>query len=139
MTLLSERAKNRTEALLLFKRLIGSFRDVFTSYDLRAIDDTFSSLLETKKQDLQINDLPSLRAKVDIVELIEKTVKLKRIGGKLKGLCPFHNERTPSFVVDEMRKRFKCFGCNKSGTVFDFVMELEGLTFIQAVERLKRL
>lgn len=72
----------------------------------------------------------------DIVEIIGQFVELKKNGAYYKGLCPFHNERTPSFTVTPSKKIFKCFGCDKGGTVFNFLMEIENVTFIEAVKML---
>ncbi|MFN7975345.1 MAG: DNA primase [Acidobacteriota bacterium] len=77
-----------------------------------------------------------LKAKADIVQVIGEAVPLRRAGRAYKGLCPFHAEKTPSFVVDPVRASFHCFGCGKAGSVFDFVMENEHLPFIEAARRL---
>lgn len=60
---------------------------------------------------------------------------LRRVGGKLVGLCPFHQEKTPSFIIFA-DGRFRCFGCQKSGDTIDFIKETEGLNFVEAVKRL---
>lgn len=73
---------------------------------------------------------------VDIVDLVSEYLTLKRAGATFKGLCPFHQEKTPSFNVNPERRSFKCFGCGKGGTAIGFVMEAEGLAFPQAVRRL---
>jgi DNA primase len=72
----------------------------------------------------------------DIVAVIGAHVALKPSGQSYKGLCPFHDERTPSFSVHPIRRRFYCFGCSAGGTVFQFLMKQEGLTFIEAVKKL---
>jgi DNA primase len=82
--------------------------------------------------------LEELRERASIVEVIGTHVRLKRAGRNWVGLCPFHNEKTPSFSVNAERGFFHCFGCGVGGTVFDFVMRLEGLTFPEAVESLAR-
>ncbi len=71
-----------------------------------------------------------------LVSVIGKRVALKRAGRVHKGLCPFHNEKTPSFTVNEEKGFYHCFGCEAHGSVFDFVMETENLSFPEAVERL---
>lgn len=73
---------------------------------------------------------------VDIVDLISSGVKLEKAGSVMKGLCPFHNEKTPSFVVSNERASYHCFGCNVHGNAIDYVMETENLSFIEALEYL---
>ena len=80
--------------------------------------------------------LDELRARVGLVSVIGKRVALKRAGREHSGLCPFHNEKTPSFTVNEEKGFYHCFGCGAHGSVFDFVMETENLSFPEAVERL---
>jgi DNA primase len=80
-----------------------------------------------------------IREKCDLVEIISAHVALKKSGGKtFKGLCPFHNEKTPSFTVNPERQYWKCFGCGEGGSIFDFVMKVDNLTFPQAVEQLAK-
>ena len=82
--------------------------------------------------------LEEIRARADIVEVIGADVRLKRAGRNFVGLCPFHNEKTPSFSVNAERGFFHCFGCAASGTVFNFVMRTEGLSFPDVARRLGR-
>ncbi|HTW89789.1 MAG TPA: DNA primase [Candidatus Binataceae bacterium] len=82
--------------------------------------------------------LEELRDRANIVEVIGTHVRLKRAGRNYVGLCPFHNEKTPSFSVNAERGFFHCFGCGVGGTVFDFVMRLEGLNFPETVQSLAR-
>ncbi|MCS7032437.1 MAG: CHC2 zinc finger domain-containing protein, partial [Phycisphaerae bacterium] len=77
-------------------------------------------------------------AAVDIVQLIGQSVKLVRRGTKFVGLCPFHQEKTPSFTVDPSRQLFYCFGCKAGGTIFDFVMKRDRLEFRDALNLLAR-
>jgi DNA primase len=78
-----------------------------------------------------------IRQRLDIAELIGEVVALKPAGrGQLKGLCPFHSEKTPSFHVHRDRGFFYCFGCQAKGDVFDFVMRSQGLSFAEAVQSL---
>lgn len=77
--------------------------------------------------------LQELRQKVDIVEVITEHVQLRRSGRSFTGLCPFHNERTPSFSVSPDRQMYHCFGCGAGGTVIQFVMEIEAISFVDAV------
>ncbi|MCO4773308.1 MAG: DNA primase, partial [Deltaproteobacteria bacterium] len=74
--------------------------------------------------------------RTSIVALVSQTVRLKRRGTAQLGLCPFHNEKTPSFHVNEDRKNFHCFGCGKSGDAIDWLQEVEGLQFLDAVKEL---
>lgn len=77
-----------------------------------------------------------VRGAADIVEVVEDYVKLKRSGRSWKGLCPFHDEKTPSFHVTPDLGIYKCFGCGESGDVFNFVMEMEGVGFVEAMRSL---
>ncbi len=77
-----------------------------------------------------------IREQTDIVSLVGENVKLQRAGRQLKGLCPFHKEKTPSFNVNPETGRFHCFGCQASGDVFKYVQETEGLTFVEAIRHL---
>ena len=65
-------------------------------------------------------DIEQLIENIDIVDAISKHVKLTKTGSNYKGLCPFHNEKSPSFVVSPNKKIFKCFGCNVGGNVIEF-------------------
>ncbi len=80
--------------------------------------------------------IQEIRNRVDIVELVSSYLPLKRSGGNHRGLCPFHQEKTPSFNVNEPRQIFHCFGCGVGGNVFSFLMRMEGLSFPEAVKRL---
>lgn len=77
-----------------------------------------------------------IRTKIDIVDLVSEYVDLKRSGQNLKGLCPFHSEKTPSFMVSPSKQIFHCFGCNKGGDIFTFIMNYENTTFSDAVSLL---
>ncbi len=80
-----------------------------------------------------------IKQKLEIAEIIGEYVQLKPAGtGSLKGLCPFHTERSPSFHVSRERQIYKCFGCDKGGDIFSFVMEMEGMTFPEALRHLGR-
>ena len=80
--------------------------------------------------------LDEIRARIGLGDVIARHVSLKRAGRELKGLCPFHSEKTPSFTVSEEKGFFHCFGCGAHGDVIGFVMRQEGLSFPEAVERL---
>ena len=77
-----------------------------------------------------------VRDKVDIVDLVGRYVELRKAGRNFKGLCPFHQERSPSFNVNPLRKGYKCFGCGAGGDAIRFVMEVEGKSFPEAVRKL---
>lgn len=77
--------------------------------------------------------IETIRGQTNIVEVIGQYVQLKKSGKNYLGLCPFHEERTPSFSVAEDKQIFHCFGCGKGGNVFTFLQELEGLSFPEAV------
>jgi len=74
--------------------------------------------------------------KIDIVELIGRYTRLKRVGREYVGLCPFHRERTPSFYVDPEKGVYHCFGCGASGNAITFLAEIEGITRREALRRL---
>ncbi|WP_103851555.1 DNA primase [Lactiplantibacillus plantarum] len=74
-----------------------------------------------------------VRSAVNIADFIGKYVQLKKAGKNLFGLCPFHEERTPSFSVNEQKQIFHCFSCGRGGNVFSFIMDLENLSFPEAV------
>ena len=78
-----------------------------------------------------------LKLRVNLTEVVSRVVALRKAGGsRQKGLCPFHNEKTPSFNVDSDKGFFKCFGCGKAGDAIDFIRETEQLSFTEAVETL---
>ncbi|MBX3069652.1 MAG: DNA primase [Thermomicrobiales bacterium] len=77
-----------------------------------------------------------IREKLDIVDIIGEKVVLKKAGRNMKGLCPFHQEKTPSFVVFPETQGFHCFGCGKGGDLFTFYMEREGVDFREALKEL---
>ena len=80
--------------------------------------------------------LEQIRAANDIVEIIGASLPLKRIGANFRTLCPFHKEKTPSFYVNDQKQFYHCFSSGKHGDIFTFLMETEGLSFPEAVERL---
>ncbi len=77
-----------------------------------------------------------LKFRVNIVDVVSRVVTLRKAGGRFKGLCPFHQEKTPSFHVDPDKGFYKCFGCGKAGDIISFVRETEQLTFTEAIETL---
>ena len=82
--------------------------------------------------------LDDLIARNDIVDVVGSYVALQQKGSNLFGLCPFHNEKTPSFSVSPSKQIFHCFGCKKGGDVITFVKEIENLSYIEAVQFLAK-
>lgn len=80
------------------------------------------------------NFISSIKDKANIVDIINEYVDLKSNGANYKACCPFHNEKTPSFMVSETKQIFKCFGCDKSGDVIQFIEFIENVDFIEAVK-----
>lgn len=83
-----------------------------------------------------INIVDEIKSRCNIVDVVGRVVPLKRAGSNFKGVCPFHNEKTPSFVVSEGKQYFNCFGCNTKGDLITFVEKYYGLEFKGAVEML---
>ena len=79
--------------------------------------------------------IDDLKIRADIVRIVEASVPLKKKGANFWGNCPFHGEKTPSFSVSPAKGFYKCFGCGKSGNAFTFLMEQEGLSFPEAIQR----
>ena len=78
--------------------------------------------------------IDEIREKISIVEIISEYTELTCAGSQHKGLCPFHSEKTPSFSVNDKSGLYYCFGCGKKGSVFDFVMEKRGFSFVEALK-----
>ena len=87
---------------------------------------------------IQDQTLEEIKNRIDIVELISSYVDLKPAGKNFRGLCPFHEEKTPSFMVSPEKGIFHCFGCGVGGSIFNFIMKAENLTFHDAVIYLSR-
>ena len=84
------------------------------------------------------NVIDDIKARSDIETVVSSVVTLKRTGLNLKGLCPFHSEKTPSFTVYPGTQSFYCFGCGAAGDVISFVMRAENLDYVSAVETLAK-
>lgn len=82
------------------------------------------------------DQVEQVRLKSDIVEIVGEKVTLKKAGRHYKGLCPFHSEKTPSFIVSPERQSYKCFGCGEGGDVFSFLEKYEGMSFLESLETL---
>lgn len=80
--------------------------------------------------------IDDLLARVDLVDLIDARVKLKKQGKNYGACCPFHNEKTPSFSVSPEKQFYHCFGCGVHGNAIDFIMEYDRLEFVDAIEEL---
>lgn len=80
--------------------------------------------------------IDELKNRADLVRIIEPYAQLKKKGANWMGCCPFHQEKTPSFSVNPAKGFYKCFGCGKGGSAFNFVMEMEGLNFPEAIKRI---
>lgn len=79
--------------------------------------------------------LEELNRRLDVVEVVSQYVTLKKQGRNLSGLCPFHSEKTPSFSVAPAKQIYYCFGCHKGGNALNFIMEIDNLPFVEAVEK----
>src|SRR5713226_7955077 len=82
--------------------------------------------------------LDEIRSRVDIVDIVSQFVGLRKAGANWKGLCPFHSEKTPSFMVNPARGIFHCFGCGVGGDAFGFLMRQDKLSFPEAVRALAK-
>src|SRR5579885_2198298 len=83
-----------------------------------------------------MDQIAEVRSKTDIIALIQSYVPLKKMGANFKAPCPFHSEKTPSFVVSPERQIWHCFGCGKGGDCFAFLMEYEHMEFPEALRML---
>ena len=85
-----------------------------------------------------MDDVENIKAKVDLVEVVASYLPLKKSGRNFSALCPFHGEKTPSFMVSAERQAYKCFGCGESGDVFTFLEKMEGWDFRETLEELAK-
>jgi len=85
-----------------------------------------------------MDQVEEIKQKVDMVELVQEYVPLKRAGRNFKGLCPFHGEKTPSFMVNPELQIYKCFGCGEGGDAYSFLQRIEGMEFGEALQTLAK-
>ena len=83
---------------------------------------------------MYMSDTQLIKDKLDIADFISEYIQLKPAGINHKGCCPFHQEKTPSFMVNRERQRWHCFGCSKGGDIFSFLQEIEGMEFVEALK-----
>lgn len=83
-----------------------------------------------------MSEIDDIKAKLNIIDLIREYIPVKAVGANFQALCPFHNEKTPSFVISPDKQIWHCFGCGRGGDIFSFIMEKEGLDFSEALRLL---
>src|SRR5258708_7350648 len=90
----------------------------------------------SRRRHLAVGVAAEVKNKLSVVDIVGETVSLKKAGTTYKGLCPFHGEKTPSFVVTPQRESWHCFGCGLGGDIFSFVMQRDSVTFPEALRTL---
>src|SRR3989337_390263 len=90
----------------------------------------------SRRRCLAVGVAAEVKSKLSVVDVVGESVSLKKAGTTYKGLCPFHGEKTPSFVVTPHRESWHCFGCGLGGDIFSFVMQRDSVTFPEALRTL---
>src|SRR5258708_27527397 len=98
----------------------------------------YGSWSATSKPMIPNDFIQTLLARVDIVEVVDRSVPLKKAGANYVACCPFHSEKTPSFTVSPSKQFYHCFGCGAHGTAIGFLIEYGGKSFPYAIEELAR-
>src|SRR5260221_5354938 len=93
-----------------------------------------NTLFVASDNGLMRDQVEEVKSKVNIVDIISEYVDLKKAGTNFKGICPFHSEKSPSFMVNPELQIFKCFGCSESGDVFTFLEKYEGMEFYETLK-----
>lgn len=114
------------------------FRDFFGVQSAHNPDWGSCSHVLYELTDIIMDEVEQIKQKINIVDLVQEYLPLKKAGVNFKANCPFHSEKTPSFVVSPERGIFKCFGCQAAGDIFTFLMEKEALDFKEALDLLAK-
>jgi hypothetical protein len=131
----------RFSTLKSLAAIVRSFYDCLAATDISQFETIFSKVPSRKKFKFVSAMEPSIaeiKDSLSVVSYIGSYVRLQKVGSRWRGLCPFHQEKTPSFYVSDEYKRFHCFGCQSKGDLIDFVQKVDGLTTNEAIQLLRR-